>query len=229
MEFIILLIIFIITYIILKIIFDVNLRKLKQICIDEQLDELTAKYSDNIEICKWYLNRINNKNVKIEEDKKSNVTLYLVKGNKIFIGNLNNSYTRIQTIAHECLHSIQSKKLLWFNFIFSNIYLIYFALISVFAILKILPEKSMFLSILIIMGLIYYSVRTYLEDDAMIKARFLSEEYMKETKILQENQIQRVLNKYDKINDLGIKTTNFQLLAKTLIKDIILTFIFIII
>ena len=87
----------------------------------------------------------------------------------------------------------------------------------------------MFLSILIIMGLIYYSVRTYLEDDAMIKARFLSEEYMKETKILQENQIQKVLNKYDKINDLGIKTTNFQLLAKTLIKDIILTFIFIII
>lgn len=229
MEFIILLIIFIITYIILKIIFDVNLRKLKQICIDEQLDELTAKYSDNIEICKWYLNRINNKNVKIEEDKKSNATLYLVKGNKIFIGNLNNSYTRIQTIAHECLHSIQSKKLLWLNFIFSNIYLIYFALISVFAILKILPEKSMFLSILIIMGLIYYSVRTYLEDDAMIKARFLSEEYMKETKILQENQIQRVLNKYDKINDLGIKATNFQLLAKTLIKDIILTFIFIII
>ena len=84
MEFIILLIIFIITYIILKIIFDVNLRKLKQICIDEQLDELTAKYSDNIEICKWYLNRINNKNVKIEENKKSNTTLYLVKGNKIF-------------------------------------------------------------------------------------------------------------------------------------------------
>ena len=119
MESIILLIIFIITYVILKYLFDVNIRKIKQICEDKELDNLTQKYPNNIEICKWYLKKLKNENVKIEEDKSSNSTLYLINNNKIFLANLNNSYTRIQTIAHECLHSIQSKRILWFNFIFS--------------------------------------------------------------------------------------------------------------
>ena len=124
MELIILLIIMIIIYLISRYIFDVNIKKIKQIGEDKELDKLTQKYPENIEICKWYLKKLKNENVKIEEDKNSNTTLYLVTSNKIFIADLKESYTRIQTIAHECLHSIQSKKLLWFNFIFSNIYLI---------------------------------------------------------------------------------------------------------
>ena len=123
MEYIVLLIIAIIIFIILGIMFDVNIKKIKQIGEDKELDTLTQKYPGNIEICKWYLRKLKNENIKIEEDKKSNATLYLVTSNKIFIANLKNSYTRIQTIAHECLHSIQNKKLLWFNFIYSNIYI----------------------------------------------------------------------------------------------------------
>ena len=110
MEFIVLLIIMILIYIVLRFMFDVNINELKQIGEDKELDELTQKYPENIEMCKWYLKKLNNKNVKIEEDQNSNATLYLVTSNKIFIANLKNSYTRIQTIAHECLHSIQSKK-----------------------------------------------------------------------------------------------------------------------
>ena len=126
MEFIVLLIIMILIYIVLRFMFDVNIKELKRIGEDRELDELTQKYPENIEMCKWYLKKLNNENVKIEEDKNSNATLYLVTSNKIFIANLKNSYTRIQTIAHECLHSIQSKKLLWFNLVLSNVYLIYF-------------------------------------------------------------------------------------------------------
>ena len=138
MEYIVLLIIEIIIFIILGIMFDVNIKKIKQIGEDKELDTLTQKYPGNIEICKWYLRKLKNENVKIEEDEKSNATLYLVTSNKIFIANLKNSYTRIQTIAHECLHSIQNKKLLWFNFIFSNIYLLYFAIIFLLGILLLL-------------------------------------------------------------------------------------------
>ena len=147
--------------------------------------------------------------------------MYLVTSNKIFIADLKESYTRIQTIAHECLHSIQSKKLLWFNFIFSNIYLIYFYIICILAILKILPYNMMFLAILIILGSIYYAVRTYLENDAMIKARFLAKEYMQELKISSNEEIEQIVNKYDELNDIGIKTTNFQFLSKVLIKTMI--------
>ena len=88
MEFIVLLIIVVIIYFILRFIFDVNIKKLKEIGEDKELDKLTQKYPENIEICKDYLKKLNNENVKIEEDKNSNATLYLVMSNKIFIANL---------------------------------------------------------------------------------------------------------------------------------------------
>lgn len=227
MEFIVLLIIMILIYIVLRFMFDVNIKELKRIGEDRELDGLTQKYPENIEMCKWYLKKLNNENVKIEEDKNSNATLYLVTSNKIFIANLKNSYTRIQTIAHECLHSIQSKKLLWFNFVFSNVYLIYFVVVCVLAIFKILPCKMLFLSILMLFGFVYYAVRTYLENDAMIKARFLAKEYMQEMKISDQKEIDRIVEKYDELNNVGIRITNFKFLSNVLIKNIILTLIFV--
>ncbi len=228
MEFIVLLIIVIVMYLILRFIFDFNMKKIKELGEDKELDKLTQKYPENVEICKWYLKKLKNKNVKIEEDKNSNATLYLVMSNKIFIANLKESYTRIQTIAHECLHSIQSKKLLWFNFIFSNIYLVYFGVICILALLKILPMKMTFLSIFIVFSLVYYAVRTYLENDAMIKARFLAKEYMQEKAISTREEIDRIVDKYDELNDIGIRCTNFKFLSSILIKVIILAVIFLI-
>ena len=228
MEFIVLLIILVIIYFILKIIFDANIKKIKEVGENKELDELTQKYPENIKICKEYLKKLNNENVKIEENKDSNTTLYLVMSNKIFIANLKDSYTRIQTIAHECLHSIQSRKLLWFNFIFSNIYLIYFLVICILAIFKILPCKMLFLSILIVFGFVFYAVRTYLENDAMTKARFLAKEYMQEKKISNQEEIDKIVKSYDELNDIGIKYTNFQLLSNVFLKIIILSIIFII-
>ena len=228
MEFIVLLIIVIIMYLILRFIFDFNVKKIKELGEDKELDKLTQKYPENVEICKWYLKKLKNENVKIEEDKNSNATLYLVMSNKIFIANLKESYTRIQTIAHECLHSIQSKKLLWFNFIFSNVYLVYFGVICILALLKILPMKMTFLSIFIVFSLVYYAVRTYLENDAMIKARFLAKEYMQEKAISTREEIDKIVNKYDELNDIGIRCTNFQFLSNILVKIIILAVIFLI-
>lgn len=228
MEFIVLLIIVIIMYLILRFIFDFNMKKIKELGEDKELDKLTQKYPENVEICKWYLKKLKNENVKIEEDKNSNATLYLVMSNKIFIANLKESYTRIQTIAHECLHSIQSKKLLWFNFIFSNVYLVYFGVICILALLKILPMKMTFLSIFIVFSLVYYAVRTYLENDAMIKAKFLAKEYMQEKAISTREEIDKIVNKYDELNDIGIRCTNFQFLSNILVKIIILAVIFLI-
>lgn len=225
MEFIIFIIILVITYFILKYVFDFNIKKLKKIGEDKQLDEVIKKYPENIEICRACLKKLNNENIKIEEDKNSNTTLYLVMSNKIFIANLKDSYTRIQTIAHECLHSIQSKKLLWFNFIFSNVFIIYFLAICILAILKVLPYKMFFLSILSIFGLIYCVVRMYLENDAMIKAKYLAKAYMEESNISSEKEINDIVNKYEELNDIGIKCINFQLFSTVIIKCIIFCFI----
>lgn len=226
MEYIILLIIIVLVGLVLRYIFDVNMKKIKEIGTDTELDELTKKYPDNIDICREYLKMLGNEDVNIEEDKNSNSTLYLVMSNKIFIANLRESYTRIQTIAHECLHSIQSKKMLWFNFIFSNIYIIYFVVICILGILKLLPFKMMFLSILLVMGLVFYSVRVYLENDAMIKARFLAKEYMQNKAISTKQEIDRIVSKFDKLNEVGIKCINYKFLNNVLIKCAILLIIF---
>ena len=228
MEFIILIFFLMIICLITRYIFDVNLKKLKQLAENKELDEIVEKYPKNADICKEYLKKLNNEEVKIEENKDSNSTLYLVMSNKIFIANLKNNYTRIQTIAHECLHSIQSKKMLWFNFIFSNVYILYFLIICILAIFKMLPFNMLFLSIFLIFGMLYYAVRIYLENDAMTKARFLAKEYMQEKDISSQEEIDKVIQKYDEINDIGIKATNYQFFQNIVIKTIILLIIFII-
>ena len=228
MEFTIILVVFTLLYIFLKIVFSVKIKQLKQFEKDEYLDEIVSKYPENKVICKEILEKVNNNTVKIEEDTNSNATLYLVMSNKIFIANLNRSYTRIQTIAHECLHSIQDKKILWSNFIFSNIYLIYFVIIAVLGIFKLLQSKMLFISIFLVLGLVYYSIRTYLENDAMIKARFLAKEYMKEKNISTKKEIESVIKKYDELNDMGIKIVNFKFFEGIITKAVILSFIFLI-
>lgn len=228
MKFIIILVVLTLIYIFLKIVFSVKIKKIKQFEKDEYLDKIVSKYPENTQICEEILKKVNNNTVKIEEDPNANTTLYLVMSNKIFIANLNKSYTRIQTIAHECLHSIQDKKILWSNFIFSNIYLIYFVIIAVLGILKILPYKMLFLAIFLVLGLVYYSIRTYLENDAMIKARFLAKEYMEEKGISSKDEIESLVKKYDELNDIGIKFINFKFFEGIIIKAVILSFIFMI-
>lgn len=228
MKFIIILVVLTLIYIFLKIVFSVKIKKLKQFEKDEYLDKVVSKYPKNTQICEEILKKVNNNTVKIEEDPNANTTLYLVMSNKIFIANLNKSYTRIQTIAHECLHSIQDKRILWSNFIFSNIYLIYFIIIAILGILKILPYKMLFLAIFLVLGLVYYSIRTYLENDAMIKARFLAKEYMEEKGISSKDEIESLVKKYDELNDIGIKFINFKFFEGIIIKAVILSFIFMI-
>lgn len=225
MEFVVLLIIVGIMYLVLRFIFDFNMKKLKSLGENKELDELTKKYPNNIDICKYYLKKLNNESVNIEEDKDSNTTLFLVISNKIFIANLKDSYTRIQTIAHECLHSVQSKRLLWFNFVFSNIYLIYFFIVCALGVFRVLPYKMLFLSILILFGLVFYAVRVYLENDAMIKARFLAEDYMKELNISNQEEIDRIVSSYDGINNIGIRCINFKLLSNVFFKIFVLLII----
>ena len=58
MEFLVLLIIVIIGYLVLRFMFDVNTKKIKQIGENKELDELTEKYPENVEICKYYLKKL---------------------------------------------------------------------------------------------------------------------------------------------------------------------------
>ena len=225
MEYIIIVVFLIFILILTATIYKFSIKDVKAMAENKELDNIIKKMPSNMEICKAILKKINNETVKTEEDENANTCLYIAMTDKIIIGNLKNNYTRVQTIAHECLHSIQDKRILKFNFIYSNIYLIYFVITCILALFKILPSKMMFLSILIVLSYVYFFIRSYLENDAMIKARFLAKEYMQESKILEKQEIEKVVYEYDKLNNLGIKFTNYDLMFKTVIKIIIFTII----
>ena len=222
MEFVIIVIITLIAIIVLGYVFDYSRKELKHIGENEELDELAKAYPSNIEMCKEYLKKVKNEKVQIEENEGAEASLYIAVTDKISIANIQKSYTRIQTIAHECLHSVQSRKLLLFNFWFSNIYLIYFIMICVLMIFKLLPYKIMFLAIFLILSMIYYMVRIFLENDAMIKARYLAKEYMEEKEISSTQEIAKLVEGFDQINAVGIKCINYHFFMQIMIKVFII-------
>ena len=225
MEFLVVTIVVLIGVIITKFIFNINVKQIKKEVENSKLDELTKKYPDNVEMCKWYLKKLNNENVEIEENENRESSLYIAVTNKILIANIKNTYTRIQTIAHECLHSIQDRKILNFNFVYSNIYLLYFLITSILVSLNVISNKGMFLSILIFLSMIYILIRNYLENDAMIKAKYLAKEYMEDVKISSKEEIDYIISEYDRINVLGIKGTNYCLFFSACTKIIIFSLI----
>ena len=217
----IIIIISIISIIILNILMSSNIKKMKEIATNEKLNKLTEKYPSNIEICKELLEKVDNKNVKIEENVNSEATLYIAISNKILIGNMHNSFTRIQTIAHECLHSIQDRKLLIFNFVFSNIYFLYYIICCILIILKYLPNELLFLNIFLILSFIYYTIRIFLENDAMIKAEYLSKQYLEEKNISNKIEIKEIVKGFKDLNKEIIKSTNVNLFTKIMTKVVI--------
>lgn len=217
----IIIIVAIVAIIIVSAMMKMNVKELEKIALNPELNEITQKYPKNIEICKTILKKLENKTTKIEEDISSETTLYIAIQDKISIGNTHDSFTRIQTMAHECLHSIQDRKMLIFNFAYSNFYILYFVVICVLVIIKRLPNEIMFSNIFLILSFIYYVIRVFLENDAMIKAEYVAKEYMEEQNISSLEEIKKVCNGFKKLNDGCIKGTNCSLFVKIMIKVVI--------
>ena len=214
-------IISVISIIVIQIMMGINAKKLKKIALDENLNKIAEKYPSNEEIFKTILKKINDTEIKIEESKNSDATIYLALQNKIIIGDTHKSFTRIQTMAHECLHSIQNKRMLIFNFVFSNIYLLFYFVSIVFLVLKKVTDKMLLANIFLILSFIYYVVKIYLENDAMIKAEYLAKEYMEEQKISTQEEIEKMVIGFKNINRQCIKGTNANIFIKIMIKLII--------
>ena len=225
MEFLIVIFVTIIFSVLLGYVFSFNKKKILELVKNQKLDDIAKKYPSNVDICKKYLRKLNNENVKIEENEDTEASLYIAITNKIVIANISNTFTRIQTIAHECLHSVQDRKIVIFNFIFSNIYLLYYIVICVLALFNLLPFKMMFLSLFLILSLINYTLRMYLENDAMIKARFLAKEYMEEEKISSKEDIDEMVKGFDDLNNLGIKYIHYQIFLNCMLKILIFSII----
>jgi len=212
-----------ITLILLKIFLDINLKNIKGMekRNSSELESLSLTFPGDEQMCKDILKKIkNDKDVKIKVDQEYNSCVYTIFDNTITIGKFKRNYMKVQTIAHECIHSCQNKKTLWSNFIFTNIYLIYFAIIVILELSNILPCADIYILILIFLSLIQYIIRFSLENDAMMKARFIAEEYIEENRILAEEEKNKLLAEYDEVNRIGIPFMNFNLICTNIIKII---------
>lgn len=221
MEYIFLIFICLLFLIVLWFILELNIKKLKQIGEDKQLDSLTKDFPENIDVCKSILKRLGNDKVNIKEDKESKTSLYVIVTNTITIANIRDSYTRIQTVAHECIHSVQSKKMLWFNFVYTNIYMAYFLIVSILTLFNIIKNPQIFLYILIVMGMVQYFIRSMLETEAMTKARYVAKEYLEENNICSKENVNKIVSRYDELNNIGIKLVNLDIFAKNILKVIV--------
>ena len=200
---------------------NMKIKELKAIALNKELNEIAKKLPTNKEICEQILKKLGNNTTKIEENENSEATLYIAIQDKITIGNTHESFTRIQTVAHECLHSIQDKKMLIFNFIFSNIYLVFFIIICILTVCKKLSNEIMYSNIFLILSFIYYVIRVFLENDAMIKAQFLAREYMQESKYIDNYEIDKIYHGFEELNKGCIKGTNCSLFIGIMIKLVI--------
>ena len=226
MELIIILTLSVVIIMLLAILLKINKKNIatiKQIGESKELNELTNPLPENEEVCKEILKMLHNENVTIKASGEgAQASLYIVANNTILISNTKKSFTRIQTVAHECIHSVQDKALLWFNFIFSNIYLIYFIAITALTLFKVIKAPTIFAIIFVMMSIVMYFVRSMLETDAMIKARYLAKDYLNnKLDIVRYENIDKIVENYDEMNKFGVKFYNYTLLLGYLSKVII--------
>ena len=112
-----------------------------------------------------------------------------------------------------------------FNFIFSNFSILYFIIILILTICKVVNNSMLQIAILMLFMFIQFSVRSYLEIDAMTRAKFLAKEYMENKKLCSNQEKEILLKEYGKINKVGIPFTIFNLLTNGLIRIFIYTII----
>ena len=235
----------IITMIVLKFGFNIklkNIKRIKQLGYDKDLNKIADKFPNNKEICEKILDKLGNKTVKIEENKDLKASLYIAATNKIIIANIKDTFTRIQTISHECLHSVQNRKILMFNFAFSNIYILYFVVSLILILFNVGEEYfNIYILVYFLLTLIYVGIRMYLENEAMSQAMYVAKDYMEEykneidskqetqkneTKVeIKDEEIGKLVKGFSEINKIGIPFTNFYLITLCLIKIIILCII----
>lgn len=199
-----------------------DFKNLRKIVEDEELAKSVKKFPSNTEICKQTLEKLNKEDVKVEEDDSSKTSVYMVFKNKIVIGKAN-VITKIQTVIHECIHSTQDKRLLKFNVIFANINDLYLLIISVSSLFNRISYNTatICLWILALMQIILYAVRSFLETDAMTRAEFITQDYIEKTNYVSKEEKEKIIQVYKDVNKVGIKSYNYVLLMKALIRLLI--------
>ncbi len=162
MEYIIISFVIISVAVIIKFALNIkikDIKKLKELAFNKEEIKILSKLPESEDIAKSILKRLNNNHTKIKKsDKPEDTTsIYVVLTDNIIIANIKNTTTYVQTIAHECIHSVQDKAVLWFNFIYTNLYNLFFIVLIILKLFNIINEM-VWIAIFILTGVVYYIV-----------------------------------------------------------------------
>ena len=184
-------------------IFDEFLKKTKYLKKDsierKSVENIVEKLPKNDIVLEEILNKIENNNTKYEIKADIKNSYYVYLNDTIYLSsskNSNNDYRRICLIAHECIHSLQSKFLQKVNFILSNLEMIFFVITLLSMIFNVFPKIIFFIYLFVVITSVIF--RTILENDAIKKSVPLAKEYIKEKTTKKES-------------DLVAKTYKFQI------------------
>ena len=81
-----------------------------------------------------------------------------------------------------------------------------------------MQNELVFSNILLIISMLYYAIRMFLENDAMIKAEYLAKEYLNEKQISNKKEIEKLKKGFQELNKGGIIATNSSLFIKIMLK-----------
>lgn len=143
-----------------------------------KINKMISNIPENKFVAKEILEMLNNNKTKIEIDSDTKSNLYIFLNDTIYISkNKKDDFNRICVIAHECIHSIQSKSAQILNFVLSNIELILFiVLIALFCFkLKFMPLLILY----VLTNIFSIGIRLYLELSAVFGSIKLSDKYFK--------------------------------------------------
>jgi hypothetical protein len=182
-------------------IFEEFLKKNKYLKKDsierKNIENVVNKLPKNNIVLEEILNKLKNNNTKyeIKDDIKNSYYVYL--NDTIYLSsnkNSNNDYRRICLIAHECIHSLQSKFLQKINFISSNLEMIFFVFALLSIIFNVFPKIIFFIYLFVV--IIAVAFRTILENDAIKKSVPLAKEYIKEKTTEKESDLVAKIYKF---------------------------------
>ena len=158
-----------------------------------KINKMISNIPENEFVAKEILEMLNNNKTKIEIDSDTKSNLYIFLNDTIYISkNKKDDFNRICVIAHECIHSIQTKSAQILNFVLSNIELILFiVLIALFCFkLKFMPLLILY----VLTNIFSIGIRLYLELSAVFGSIKLSDKYFKN--YLEDNIRDYIVNIY---------------------------------
>lgn len=171
-----------------------------EVIYDETISPIVEKLGDNQVITTSVLQQLDSYTTSVEKNKEENekTSFYNVNSDKIVIKNTKDlkDCSRLIQICHECVHSIQDKRILKLHFVFSNINILYF--LGTFLYFFYDKRESVRLTLLLIQIFIFvitFMLKVITESDATYRAPKVAYDFLKDK--VDEKSLNDFINKVE--------------------------------